>query len=101
MQDEFIAETGLNFSFLFSIYEGGSGNPATANDCAAYAQTIGNPSFPVFADGTGVLAGATPMTQKTHPELCALSPELEILSCYSGHMAYLSALDDIKAHAGF
>jgi hypothetical protein len=90
----------LNFSFLFALYEGGSGNPATSNDCEAYAKGIGSPSFPVFADGNSTIAGATPMSQKTHPEMCALTPELKILNCYSGHKAYLTALNDIKSHAG-
>ena len=90
----------MDFSFLFAIYEGGGGDPATASDCEAYAETIGSPSFPVFADGTFQIAGVTPMTQNTHPEMCALSPDLEVISCYSGHGGYFNALDDIKSHAG-
>lgn len=65
-----------------------------------YAEAIGSPEFPVFADGTGALMGATPMTQRVHPELCGLTPSLEIMDCYSGHKAYLSALQDIRVHAG-
>ena len=90
----------MEFSFLFALYEGGSGNPAVFEDCESYSETIGSPNFPVFADGTGKIKGATPMTQNTHPEMCALTPEMEIISCYSGHGGYQGALDDIKAHAG-
>ena len=95
-----MAETGLEFRFLFAIYEGGSGGPATKEDAEGYAIEIGAETFPVFADNTNQYANVTPMTQKTHPELCAVTPAFEILSCYSGHNSYLTALDDIRAHAG-
>ena len=99
-QDEFVAETGLPFSFLFALYEGASGNPATVDDAMSYAETIGSPNFPVFADGEGKIAETTPMTQFTHPEMCAFTPELEIISCYSGHGGSDDALTDIREHAG-
>jgi hypothetical protein len=85
---------------LFALYEGGSGNPAVFEDAESYAYRIGSPNFPVFADGTRQIKGATPMTQLTHPEMCALTPDLEIISCYSGHGGYDGALDDIRTHAG-
>lgn len=100
IQDDFVAETGLDFSFLFALYAGGSGNPATARDCEAYAETIGSPDFPVFADGERIIAGATPMTQKVHPELCAFAPDMTIIKCYSGHGSYERALNQIMDHAG-
>ena len=99
-QEDFIAETGLNFRFLFTLYEGASGNAATENDCASYAETIGALDFPVFADSKRKVATSTPMTQQSHPQMCALSPEFEILSCYTGHGKFTQALDAIKAHAG-
>ena len=99
-QDDFTEETGLDFSFLFALYAGASGSPATANDCESYAETIGSPSFPVFADGDYVIADATPMTQEVHPEMCAIAPDMTIISCYSGHGGYEDALNDIKSHAG-
>jgi hypothetical protein len=40
------------------------------------------------------------MTQEVHPEMCALSPDLEIISCYYGHGGYEDALQDIRDHAG-
>ena len=83
------------------LYEGSSGNPAVVEDAISYHDRIGAPSFPIFADGTGKMAQATPMTQAYHPEMCALTPELEIISCYHGHGGYEQALDDIRVHAGF
>ena len=99
-QETFVAETGLDFSFIFVLYEGASGNPAVVEDVINYAETIGSPSFPVLADGNGSISDATPMTQFTHPQMCALTPELEIISCYSGHGGYEDALSDIRDHAG-
>lgn len=82
------------------MYEGGSGNPATAADCESYAETIGDPTFPVFADGSRLIVDATPMTQLVHPEMCALTPDMTIISCSSGHGSYKDMLDDIREHAG-
>jgi len=90
----------LDFSFLFALYEGASGNPASAADASAYAQQVGINSFPVFADGSYSIASATPMTQAVHPEMCALAPDWTIISCASGHGTYSGLLNDIKAHAG-
>jgi len=100
VQDDFKAETGLDFSFLFALYEGASGYPATENDCDSYADTIGNPDFPVMADGTEQIKSNTPMTQERHPEMCALAPDMTLISCYSGHGGYDKALADIKLDAG-
>jgi hypothetical protein len=82
------------------LYEGASGNAAILQDVIAYHTRIGEPNFPIFADGSGKLRASTPMTQNAHPEMCAVTPEFEIISCYAGHGGYESALDDIKAHAG-
>jgi hypothetical protein len=100
VQEEFRTETGLEFSFIFAIYEGTGGNPANSADCEAYASDLGITEFPVLADGRQGLAGITPMTQQTHPEMCALAPDMTILGCYSGHGGYSNALDDIRDHAG-
>ncbi len=101
LQDDFRTETGLSdFRFLFALYEGGAGGPATADDCAAYAEDMGSPDFPVFADGDKQIAEHTPMTQERHPEMCALTPDMSIISCHVGHGAYVDALDAIRDHAG-
>ena len=95
-----MAETGLDFRFLFALYEGGSGAPATADDCEAYAEVIGDPDFPVFADDGGLIPATTPMQLNTHPQMCAISPEFEIIGCEMGHGKYDDSLDAIRAHAG-
>jgi len=100
IQEDFEIDTDLAFSFLFALYEGGSGGPATEDDCSAYAEYIDSPNFPVFADGDETIASATPMSPQSHPQVCALSPDLTIISCYSGHGGYTDALDDIEEHAG-
>ena len=99
-QDEFIAETGLGFSFIFALYEGASGRPATVDDLVSYHERIGSPDFPLLADASYALVDASPMTQLVHPEMCALTPEFELMSCYSGHGSYEDALQDIREHAG-
>lgn len=71
----------------------------------AYANQVGITSFPVLADNANNFANATPMTQLRHPEMCAVSPELRIISCHSGHShndhgGYLDAMDAIRSHAG-
>ena len=99
-QEAFVAETGLPFSFIFVLSEGASGNPAMAQDVIAYAERIGSPDFPVLAGGDGAIVDATPMTQDAHPEICAMTPELEILDCFVGHGGYDDAFDVIKNHAG-
>ncbi len=100
VQDSFIAETGLGFSFLFAIYDGGSGGPATERDCEAYAETIGSPSFPVFADGERLVSEVTPITHQVHPEMCAIAPDMTIIKCFSGHGGHELALTQIRDHAG-
>jgi hypothetical protein len=90
----------LNFSFLFALYAGGTGKPANENDCKAYADEIGMTKFPVMADGSKTIAGNTPMTEEFHPEMCALTPDMEIIACSYGHKAYKQMFLAITNHAG-
>ena len=100
VQEDFAAETGLDFQFLLVLYENDSGYPAAPEDSISYAESIGNPIFPVFADGNDTVVDATPLTNNARPEMCALSPDLEIIKCYTGYDGYANALADIKIHAG-
>ena len=68
-------------------------------DVEAYYPRINEPSFPVFADGDHQLPAISPMDNRI-PEVCSLSPEMEIISCYAEHGGHQQALLDIKAHAG-
>lgn len=98
-QEAFVEETGLDFSFIFVLSEGASGNPAMAEDAIAYAERIGSPNFPVLAGGDGAIVDATPLTQDAHPEVCAMTPELEVIDCFVGHGGSDDALDVIRSHA--
>ena len=88
------------FSFLFALYEGGSGNPATEADAQAYATQLNITQFPVMADGSFLLPNATPMQANVHPQTCILGPDMTILHCVKGHNAVPGLLDTIKTHAG-
>lgn len=85
---------------MFAIYEGTTGAKATAADAVAYARYLGITDFPVMADGDLNFVAVTPMTQESHPEVCAIAPDLRVISCYSGHGSYETALDDIRRRAG-
>ncbi len=99
-QDAFKAETGIEFSFIFAMYSSASGEDATAEDCEAFADHIGA-EFPVFADPGGVtISAATPMTTSTHPELCVITPDMELLQCFNGHRNIEPSLAQVRAHAG-
>ena len=100
IQEEFITETGLDFQFSLVLYENASGYPASPEDGVAYAEAINSPTFPVFADGNDLVVNATPLTNNARPEMCALSPELEIIGCFTGYDGHENALNAIKTHAG-
>ena len=105
IRDEFNQDSGLDTGIVFALYEATSGAPPTAVDSAAYANQllahgwVETNDLPVLAAGTRSLATITPMTQNAHPELCAVTPELMIISCYNGHGTIHTALEDIRAHA--
>ena len=63
-----------------------------------YAKRAGITEFPVLRDGVGAYKRVTPMTQRRHPELCAIGPDMRIISCSAGHKSYKRLLDDIRAH---
>ena len=85
---------------MFALYAGFTGYPATAEDCSDYADYIGDPAFPVFADADKLLQDVTPMDGRSHPELCAIGPDMTILGCWSGHGSIETALDEVRATAG-
>jgi hypothetical protein len=98
----------LGFSFLFAIYKDFNGYAADAEDCLEYYEEIGSPDFPVFADGASNVTlsqiyNAAPI-EASHPAMCALSPEMEILACAAGHNNATGSIDNmfaaIKTHAG-
>ena len=78
-----------------------SGEPVTAEDVEYYADYIGNPRFPIFADAGGeTLSAATPMTAEQYPELCIISPDMELIDCVAGHEQLDHSFSVIREHAG-
>ena len=63
-----------------------------------YAKRVGITDFPVLADANGAYASVTPMTQRRHPELCAIAPDMRIISCTAGHKSYERLMEDIRRH---
>ena len=63
-----------------------------------YAKRVGITEFPVLADANGAYASVTPMTQRRHPELCAIAPDMRIISCAAGHKSYKKLMADIRGH---
>ena len=53
-----------------------------------------------MADEFQNAVAATPMSLETFPEMCALGPDMDIISCYAGHGHQDEALNDIRRHAG-
>jgi hypothetical protein len=68
------------------------------NEVKRYAKRAGITDFPVFIDGIGAYKSVTPMTQRTHLELCAIGPDMRILNCASGHKSYERLMGDIRTH---
>ncbi len=84
IQAEFIADTSLPFSYVLLIFQDTVGNPPEASAGADYWATIGEPDFPVVADIEEGSISDTPYEADRLPGKCVLSPELELLHCYSG-----------------
>jgi len=93
---DFEAETGIDFSYLVVIFESATGDPARPEDAAPYAEVIGDPEIPVLSDPGVAMVAATPFDGKELPGKCLLSPEMEILSCWTGHDNDDDALDIIR-----
>jgi len=71
---------------------------ASLEEVKRYAKRAGITDFPVLIDGIGAYASVTPMTQRRHPELCAIAPDMRIISCGAGHKSYKRLMDDIRGH---
>ena len=74
------------------------GKSASVEEVKRYAKRAGITDFPVLIDAVRAYASVTPMTQKRHPELCAIGPDMRIISCGSGHKAYKRLMGDIRTH---
>ena len=82
-----------------TLSDGMDGLDAEFADLQEYYPLINEPSFPTLVDGEAAIPAITPMIDG-NPEVCGLTPELEIIHCYVGHGGNEQALNDIKEHAG-
>ena len=83
---------------MFVLFAGVLGYEATEQDpadCSAHRR----PRLPGL-NGDKLLYDVTPMNGESHPELCAIGPDMKILECWSGHGTVQTALDKIRETAG-
>jgi len=67
------------------LFENSAGLPASADTAIDYWTDMGEPPFPVVADGSHQVINDTPWEAEYLPGKCALTPDMEILGCYTGH----------------
>ena len=96
----FADETGIGFSYITLLFQGPTGDPAQPEDAPGYAEYVGNPTNPVVADPDRAILDATPYDGSTLPGKCLLSPQMEILDCWTGHYNDDEALDLIRIEEG-
>ena len=82
---------------MFALYGMTPKKPATLDEVKRYVKRAGITDFPVLTDAVGAYASVTPMTQRRHPELCAIGPDMRIISCGAGHKSYKRLMKDIRA----
>jgi len=83
---DFAAKHGdVPFSFLVLVFEESLGESPTAQTAVDYAEAISWPDFPVAADTEGSILETSPWEGEALPGKCVLTPEMEILECYTGH----------------
>lgn len=84
--DEFAAEhPDIPFSFLVTLFADTLGYVPDGEDALIYWEEIGDPRIPVLADFDQRVIPATPYDGSALPGKCALTPEMEILTCWMGH----------------
>jgi len=81
------------------LFQDTLGDLPDTTDAVDYALDIGSPTFPVTADPQARILEASPYDGASLPGKCVLSPEMEILDCYSSN-SDTRACDDIREHAG-
>ena len=88
----------MDFSFIAVLFQSVDSGFPDGNDAVIYADALGNPSYPVVADETQQVFEATTYDGSSLPGKCALSPEMEILTCTTGH-GNEDLFDAISTHA--
>ena len=67
------------------LFENNAGFPATVETAVAYWEDLALPDMPVLADTGRAILDSTPWEADSLPGKCVLTPEMEILTCYTGH----------------
>jgi len=95
--DAFVQESGIEMSWMIGLFQDINFSAPSGEHAAEYADAIENPEYPVLADTQGRLLDVTPYEGRTLPGKCALSPQMEILECFTG-IDNTPAFDAIRAH---
>lgn len=81
---DFIAETGLDFSFVvIHVEDWLRADGATGDDCALWDEEVGTAQqYPVLCEPTGTLGKeATTMWTGGIPNICVVDPEMTLIRC--------------------
>ena len=66
------------------VYQTTTGGLPDAQTASSYHEDIGSPDFAVTADPTNAIQDASAWDGKRIPAKCVVSPEMEMLTCYTG-----------------
>ncbi|MFT4976528.1 MAG: hypothetical protein ACI8S6_002433 [Myxococcota bacterium] len=96
---DFLAEGVVDdFFYVVILAEDYSSNPPTVDEAVEFAESLEASGFPVTANPDQQIFVKTTWDGLRLPGKCALSPEMEILHCYSGDDD-TEGFDAIRAHA--
>ena len=98
MTANFVAETGIDLSFIIVLFESVDGGVTRADEAYAYHQVIGTPNIAVLGDVYAQALGITPYNGSALPGKCALTPDMEILGCIASEDS-TPVLEMIQQHA--
>lgn len=79
--DEGLVES---FSYILVLSEDSLSNPPSAEDAIAYDSDVSAEGFPITASPDQAIVSETPWDGLRLPGKCVLSPEMEIVHCYTG-----------------
>lgn len=73
-----------DFSYILVLSEDNLSNPPDAEDAIAFDEAVKAEGFPITADPGQKVVTDTPWDGYRLPGKCVLSPEMELLHCYTG-----------------
>jgi hypothetical protein len=98
--EAFVDETGIDFGYITLLFQGPQGDPAVPQDAPSYHEYVDSPRIPVVADPERAFLEATPYDGSVLPGKCLLSPEMELVHCWTGADNDDEALDMVRAEEG-